>query len=43
VNLKNQTLGVKITESDAITLPAAEGVPPLRVAKAVEKPAAPQE
>lgn len=42
-NLKNQTLGVKVTESDELMLPAAEGLPPLRVAKAQEKPVAPQE
>ncbi len=35
-NLKNQTLGVKITVKDDLKLPQAEGLPPLRVAKAVE-------
>lgn len=32
-NLKNQTLGVKVTESSQLNLPAADGVPTLRVAK----------
>lgn len=31
-NLKNQTLGIKITQEN-LSLPAAEGLPPLRVAK----------
>jgi uncharacterized protein YlxW (UPF0749 family) len=32
-NLKNQTLGVKVTETSDLNLPAADGVPTLRVAK----------
>lgn len=32
-NLKNQTLGVKITESSELSLPAADGLPTLRVSK----------
>ena len=32
-NLKNQTLGIKISQ-DELSLPAAEGLPPMKVAKA---------
>lgn len=32
-NLKNQTLGVKVTESSRLSLPAADGLPTLRVSK----------
>ena len=32
-NLKNQTLGIKISQ-DELTLPAAEGLPPMKVAQA---------
>lgn len=35
-NLKNQTLGVKITESSELSLPAADGLPTLRVSKSAK-------